>query len=149
MRQILLPPVMLDLCLMAIAGTHYFLKDNYILFQGSFKFIGYGLMLIGISLPIWGARLFRHYRTNIIPYKNPDHMVTSGPFQFSRNPMYLGMFILLIGVAISYGNIMGFIFPIIYFSVAHFWYIPFEEEKMLDAFGDEFLTYKTKVRRWL
>ncbi|MBL4800676.1 MAG: isoprenylcysteine carboxylmethyltransferase family protein [Emcibacter sp.] len=149
MRKILLPPVMLVLCLIGIVTVNYFGLANIILLSGPVKFIGYALIALGIFLPIWGARLFHQHKTNLIPYKNPDKIVTIGPFGFSRNPMYLGMLVVLLGVAVRYGTALSFLFPVIYFSVANGWYIPFEEDRMQDAFGDEFTAYKAKVRRWL
>jgi len=149
LRKILLPPVMLVLCLIGIVTVNYFDIAVIILFSGPVKFVGYGLIALGIVLPVWGARLFRRHETNILPYKDPDHIVTAGPFRFSRNPMYLGMLMVLLGAAGLYGTALGFIFPLAYFCVANGYYIPYEEGRMAAAFGDEFTAYKAKVRRWL
>ena len=149
MRKILLPPVMLLLCLIGIVAVNYFDLSVIVLLSGPVKLIGYALIAFGIFLPVWGARLFRQHKTNIIPYKDPDNIVTIGPFGFSRNPMYLGMIFVLLGVAALYGTALGFIFPAVYFAVANGWYIPFEEGRMQAAFGDEFTAYKARVRRWL
>lgn len=81
--------------------------------------------------------------------KDPERIVTAGPFGFSRNPMYLGMLLVLLGVAALYGTAPGFIFPLVYFGVANGYYIPYEESRMTEIFGDQFLTYKAEVRRWL
>lgn len=149
MRRILLPPVMLALCLIGIVAVNFFDIAIIILLSGPVKFIGYGLIALGVLLPVWGARLFHQHDTNILPYEDPERMVKTGPFGFSRNPMYLGMLLLLLGVAQLYGTALSFIFPLAYFCVANGYYIPFEEARMAAAFGDEFAAYKAKVRRWL
>ncbi|PCI49688.1 MAG: hypothetical protein COB49_04645 [Alphaproteobacteria bacterium] len=149
MRKILLPPVMLVLCLIGIVTVNYFDVAVIILLSGPVKFFGYVLIMLGVFLPAWGARTFRQHETNILPYKDPDHIVTTGPFKISRNPMYLGMILVLIGVALLYGTALGFIFPLAYFCVANGYYIPYEEDRMTVVFGDEFTAYKVRVRRWL
>ena len=76
-------------------------------------------------------------------------MVTEGPFRFSRNPMYLGMLLIILGAAVKAGFAEGFAFAFVFFLVANFWYIPFEEKNMEDMFGDTFEDYKKTVRRWI
>ncbi len=149
MRKILLPPVMLALCLIGIVAVNFFGIAIIVLLSGPVKFVGYVLIALGAFLPAWGARLFAQHETNILPYKDPDRIVTAGPFGFSRNPMYLGMLLVLLGVSVLYGTALSFFFPLAYFSVANGYYIPYEEGRMAEAFGDEFNAYKAKVRRWL
>lgn len=149
MRKILLPPVMLVLCLIGIVAVNFFDIAVIVLLSGPLTSFGYVLIVLGIFLPAWGARLFHQHATNLLPYKDPDHMVKTGPFAFSRNPMYLGMLFVLLGVAELYGTALSFVFPLAYFCVANGYYIPYEEGRMAEAFDDEFTTYKAKVRRWL
>ncbi|VAV95272.1 Putative protein-S-isoprenylcysteine methyltransferase [hydrothermal vent metagenome] len=149
MRKIILPPIVLALCLIAMVAINYFNVAGQVLFTGPLKLAGYFLIALGIFLPFWGARLFRQHETNIMPYNDPDNIVTKGPFSFSRNPMYLGMLLVLFGVAIIYATSLSFIFPVIYFVIANWYFIPFEEGRMLAAFGDEFTAYKARVRRWV
>jgi len=148
MRKILLPPVLLLLCVLAIIGTKYIGTPTY-WHGGEWDIVGYSLIGLGILLPVWGARVFKKHETNIIPYKSPDSMVTEGPFKFSRNPMYLGMLMVLIGAATLVGTKLGLIFPVIFFCIANWWYIPFEEMKMQKVFGAKFDEYKADVRRWV
>lgn len=153
MRKILLPPVLTLLCLIGIYAVKRYGADMLggasALHDGSWNMVGYLFIAVGIALPVWGARIFKKHETNIIPYKSPDSMVTEGPFGFTRNPMYLGMLLLITGVAVLGGTLEGFAFPILFFIVANWWYIPFEEMKMAKVFGGAFTEYKSKVRRWL
>lgn len=148
MRKILLPPLLMVLCLIGmIALNHYGVATLWI--GKPFDNLGYAVALFGLSLPVWAARIFRQRETNIIPYRDPDKIVTEGPFRFSRNPMYLGMLLVLAGVAIKLGSLESLGFVALFFCVANWWYIPFEEERMRAMFGEQFDTYKSNVRRWL
>ena len=148
MRKILLPPILLILCLFGMIALDRFGNPN-VFMEGSATSIGYFIGLIGIGLPIWGAQIFKQRETNILPYLDPDKIVTEGPFKFSRNPMYLGMLLVLLGGTIKLGILEGFLFTGLFFAVANWWYIPFEEEKMKAAFGTAFDDYCTQVRRWI
>lgn len=148
MRKILLPPVLLLLCIGGMFAAH---RMGWVepRLPAIFDYIGYALVIAGIALPVWSAQIFKRVETNIIPYKSPDKIVTEGPFRFSRNPMYLGMLTVLIGVAGILGAAENYAFALLYFAVANWWYIPFEEMKMHKVFGDAFDDYRTRVRRWL
>jgi len=148
MRKILLPPVVTLICALAIAGTGQ-IDGAAFWHSGAWDIVGYSLIVLGILLPVWGARVFKQHKTNLIPYKKPDSMVTTGPFKFTRNPMYLGMILLLAGIAVVIGTTLAPLFPLVFFAVANWWYIPFEENRMAEAFGDDFDGYKASVRRWL
>ncbi|MBL4789377.1 MAG: isoprenylcysteine carboxylmethyltransferase family protein [Kordiimonadaceae bacterium] len=153
MRKIILPPVLLVTCLVATVVADWYLPADHMLrtvwLYGLPTKIGYLLLFIGIFLPIRSAVIFKQEETNIIPYKSPDKMVSRGPFAFTRNPMYLGMLLVLLGVATLYGTVVGLLFSALYFAVANWWYIPFEEAKMANIFGDAFTDYSRRVRRWL
>jgi protein-S-isoprenylcysteine O-methyltransferase Ste14 len=56
---------------------------------------------------------------------------------------------LLLGFAALFGTWVSFIFPLVFLMVANFWYIPVEEKNMAKVFGDDYLTYRSKVRRWI
>lgn len=148
MRKILLPPVLLILCIvgMFLMRKHLAVSPHTIPFSA---LLGYLLIVVGVALPLWGARVFAKHKTNIKPYKDPDTMVMDGPFKFSRNPMYLGMLLVLLGGAVKMSFLEAFAAPVLFFCVANWWYIPFEEGRMKDIFGDAFNNYAQKVRRWI
>jgi len=75
-------------------------------------------------------------------------LVTDGMFKITRNPMYLGMLLLLFGLSVFKGLIVGFIFlPLFVLYITIFQIIP-EEEAMLNLFGEDYKSYSNKVRRW-
>lgn len=149
MRKILLPPVIFALCLFGIVAINRFGAAQIVIWSGLGGWLDYIFFAAGFALPIWGAYIFRRHDTNIKPYKDPEHIVTSGPFAFSRNPMYLGLFLMLTGAVVRYGTLESLLFPAVFFVLINWWQIPYEEERMTEIFGDEFAAYKARVRRWL
>lgn len=79
----------------------------------------------------------------------PNFFVISGPFKLSRYPMYLGMMSILLGIAIFLGSLVTFAFPIIFIMIMEKIFIPLEEENLEKKFGNQYIDYKKRVRRWI
>ena len=108
------------------------------------------LVILGIALAVTAAMLFRREGTEIDPTSAANRkLVTSGPFRFTRNPMYLGLVIVTLGIAFWVGAWPMFLAPVAIFATANWVHIPFEEAKMRRQFGDAFDTYGRRVRRWI
>ena len=107
-------------------------------------------IILGIFVTFSSARIFKKKETTVNPMK-PDQattLVTDGMFKITRNPMYLGMLLLLFGLSVFKGLIVGFIFlPLFVLYITIFQIIP-EEEAMLNLFGEDYKSYSNKVRRW-
>ena len=112
--------------------------------------LGILLIVLGGALAVTAVRLFRREGTEINPTSPANRkLVTSGPYSFTRNPMYLGLTIVSLGVAFWVGWWPMFLAPVMIFATANWAHIPFEEEKMHRQFADAFDAYARKVRRWL
>jgi protein-S-isoprenylcysteine O-methyltransferase Ste14 len=111
-----------------------------------------GISLVAISwiLPVWAIILFRSEGTEVEPTSPTNRkLITSGPYQFTRNPMYLGLVILTLGIAIWVGAWPMFGAPIALFATSNWVHIPFEEAKMRRQFGAVYDDYVARVRRWI
>ena len=110
-----------------------------------------GILLVVISWILPGAIvLFRREGTEIEPTSPTNRkLITSGPYQFTRNPMYLGLVILTLGIAIWVGAWPMFGAPVALFATANWVHIPFEEAKMRRQFGPIYDDYVARVRRWI
>ncbi len=107
------------------------------------------ILAAGIALMAWGRRTMVRAGTNVPPHKPTLAIVTSGPFRFTRNPLYLGGSTAYIGLAVA----LNLAWPLILFAplmlLLH-WGIVRREESYLEAkFGDVYLAYKSSVRRWV
>ncbi len=109
------------------------------------------LLIFGVSFALSGIYSFRQVKTTAHPSKpeRASSLVTSGVYKITRNPMYLGLFCVLMAWAIILGNVYTFIVPFIFaFYISRFQIMP-EERALEGIFGDAFTAYKQKVRRWI
>jgi len=112
-----------------------------------------GWALIALSfIPAMGAFWqFTRFKTTINPHhpEKASTLVTTGVYQFSRNPMYLNLFLLLMGWAIYLGSLSPLLLPLLFIWVITSQQIKSEEQVLEKVFGQEYLSYKQKVRRWV
>ncbi|HYB90235.1 MAG TPA: isoprenylcysteine carboxylmethyltransferase family protein, partial [Candidatus Binataceae bacterium] len=83
------------------------------------------------------------------PYGEPAAFVVQAPYTFTRNPMYLGSAVALLGMAIFFDSIVMLLAPAVFFSVIDRMVIPREEAAMERRFGQQYRDYTARVRRWL
>jgi protein-S-isoprenylcysteine O-methyltransferase Ste14 len=147
-RQKLLPPIWLLLSIMAMISLHFWLPVKQLLFQ-PINYLGIIFISIAIVIVLASAYLFRQKETTIMPFQESIYLLKEGLFNYSRNPIYLGMIIILIGVWIVLGSLTPlFIIPAFTWIIQEIFIK--EEEKMLEAkFGSSYLEYKATVRRWI
>jgi protein-S-isoprenylcysteine O-methyltransferase Ste14 len=138
----------LMLALAVIFGSHYLMPIRTVI-EPPLTYLGLPLILAGVLLDVWAANRFREKETSFKLRGEAISLITDGPFGFSRNPMYLGIMAVLLGLAIFLGSLITFLYPVLLFILFQFVFIPMEERRMEEAFGEEYLNYKRKVRRWL
>lgn len=83
------------------------------------------------------------------PFTNPTQLHQNGFFKYSRNPMYLGIAIGLLGIGVLTGFLMNLVFAVLYIILCDLLYIRHEEKNLLKIFGDKYKEYKEKTRRWI
>lgn len=136
-------------------GLIMWLLDQYFpvfeLIHSPWNRIGVGIMALAATLDLWSLWLFVKQRTTVNPMKpkNTSDIVTSGLYRISRNPMYLGLLTILCGFAIWLGSATPFLaLPVFYWLITNLQIKP--EETILEAtFGQQYLAYKSRVRRWV
>jgi protein-S-isoprenylcysteine O-methyltransferase Ste14 len=146
---IAIPPPILVVVLMVIAGllaVFFPLPAIAIPFHG---FVGTLLVAIGIGIGAAGFATFKQFGTPVRPGAEPAQLVMTGPFQFTRNPMYLGLLIVLIAAFFVSQSPYFLVPPVLFFLVIDFRMIPFEERLLADRFGEEYEAYRKRVRRWI
>lgn len=103
-----------------------------------------GLFLIAISLG-----LFRRFRTRPEPWQPDQALIASGVYKFSRNPMYLGMALLCLGIAMLFNSLAGVLLVGVALLVIDRYVVAREETYLARRFGAAYDAYRAKVRRWL
>ena len=146
--KIIIPPFLFLFCVIAMVYLSYFYPiQHWIKFP--LNLIGILFLGIGFFMVTTIGKRFRRVKTEIHTFKKPKKLVTNGLFQYTRNPIYLGFTMALLGIAILLGSATAFIPVLVFFLITNFWYIPFEEKNMVAIFGQDYLFYKRKVRRWI
>ena len=112
------------------------------------RVVGYAFGVAGVALMVWGLATLHSARTNIWPHKAADRLITHGPFRFRRNPIYMGEILILLGLAQATLNFWFAVMAPV-FAVAILLLAILPEERHLEArFGEEYLDYKARTRRW-
>ena len=143
-----LPPTYFLIRLLLAIALHFVLPLTKLI-NPPYSYAGVLLIGIGIWLNIWADCLFKVKNTTVKPFEKTTYFIQEGPFRFSRHPMYLGMVIILVGVAILLGSVSPFICPLSFFITISIFFIPQEEKTLEKTFGQDFINYKRRVRCWI
>ena len=93
--------------------------------------------------------LFSRAKTGVIPFRNVSTLVTGGIYRYTRNPMYLGMSLVLLGCAVTVGASVALLVPLVFAVIIELRFIRQEEAMLRDIFPEQFAAYCGRVRRWI
>lgn len=113
------------------------------------KNIGLGLTFIGLLCGVGAFLEFRKARTTLDPHGSVKALVKSGIYRFTRNPIYLGFLLMVIGFPLAYGSLWGLVVSPIFMATLSRLVIEKEEAYLEKKFKEEYTDYSSKVRRWL
>ena len=142
------PPIVTFICGLAIYFSKSFFNQ---FFSYSNNIISLFLLILGLLVFLSAVKSFRRQKTTVNPLepRQASSLVTSGIFKFSRNPMYLGMLTILLSLSFKFNLIGGMTISLFfYIFITKFQIIP-EEAAMNELFGNEFIDYSKKTRRWI
>lgn len=143
-----IPPVYFFLSLLLMIALNYFLPLSHLLYI-PLRVFGSMLILLGLAITVWGAYCFSQADTPVKIFEKTTTLVTIGPYQYSRNPMYLGTIIILTGTWIALGTLSPlFVIPVFFYIIQE-GFIKYEEKTLEESFAKEYPDYREKVRRWL
>lgn len=110
-----------------------------------------GGLLIGLALAIdlWAMKTLHESHTTILPHRGSSHLVTHGPFRYSRNPIYIANILLMIGMGLFAKNAWFLPLALLDGLLTHYLAVRREENHLIARFGYQFETYCHKVRRWI
>ncbi len=141
------PPLLAGALLLVTLVLHFMLPEERSV--GWYEVIGVLVVAAGAGVSCYAAAIFQARETTKKPWGEPTAFVALAPFTWTRNPMYLGMTTVLFGLAIFFSSIAMLIAPAVFFAVIDRMVIPREEETMERLFGQDYLAYKDRVRRWI
>ncbi len=143
------PPVWALIYVLVTAAVSYFAGVPRVRAQ-PIVLLGIAFMAAGVVQAVSAALLFRREGTELKPTSTSNaRLVTSGPFRFTRNPMYLSLVFVTLGIALWVGAWPMLLAPVATFATLNWVHIPFEEAKMRRQYGEAFDAYVRSVRRWI
>ena len=144
-----IPPTILTLLFLIF---NYILSFNFLKIDIPYKYFFTTLLIIfGFYIIIRSSRLFAQAKTTIDPLRpfKSTSLITNDIYKYSRNPMYFGYLLIIIGSSVYLGNVISIIIiPLFIFTINFLQIIP-EEEALKDIYGPRYDEYLSKVRRWI
>ena len=113
------------------------------------RVLGWPLVVAGLLLGLWGFREMRRAGTNVDPREPTTAIVEAGPYRFTRNPLYVGMTLVYSGISARANALPALPLLPAVLHVVHYKVIKREERYLEGKFGEEYLRYKGRVRRWI
>ena len=111
--------------------------------------LGLIILISSVVLIVMAFRELQNNETTYVPDGEPERLVITGPFKFSRNPIYLGMFGILLASAFLMQSISALLIPILFLSIIQKTWIPHEEKKLKEKFPEEWAGYASSTKKWL
>lgn len=143
--RVLLPPPLIFSGLVGLGLS----LDSEAIALGPLQVIGTGLVATGVGLTAVALSLFRRSDTRPEPWQPASALVSRGLYRFTRNPMYLGMAMLSLGVALVFSSLSGCVLAIVAAVTVDRTVITREEAYLMRRFGEDYVNYARGVRRWL
>ena len=144
----ILQPTYFNLALSVIVILHFIFPIAKVIIY-PWNLIGILHALLGIYLNLLTDRSFKKFNTTVKPFEESRALITVGTFRLTRNPMYMGMTLILLGLCIFLGSLSGYLILIIFVLVMDLKFIKNEETMLSEKFKSDWQVYKKKVRRWL
>jgi len=142
------PPAVMLLALIAAMALHHFWPLPAAP-RALAVALGATLSVLGVGIAAWGRITLVKGGTNVNPYKPTTSIISGGPFGFTRNPLYVGIQSLYVGLSLLLGTWWGLVLLLPAFLILHYGVVLREEVYLERKFGEAYLLYKGKVRRWL
>ncbi len=146
---VIAPPPLIYLAGLVIGLGLGHLAPTPILPHGLAYGLGAVLVFIAVGIRLWGGRVMGRAGTSIKPTVPTTALVTTGPFRFSRNPLYVSVTLFYLGIAIAARSLWALALLLVVLVVMQRGVIDREERYLERRFGADYVRYKERVRRWI
>lgn len=141
------PPLLYGVALIVVFMLRWFwplpIVDHAVVVR-----LGLVLVVFGVGTAIWGRRAMQAAGTNVDPYRPTTAIVTSGPFCFSRNPLYVALTLMFFGLSLALDTWWGIVVLVPLVIVMHCGVVLREERYLNQKFGAGYQKYRAQVRRY-
>ncbi len=147
-KRVIYPPMWLAIGIVVqfVCNEYY---PGYRFTSTGWQVVGGVFLVAGMALLVVAGGLFKRADTGLIPFREVNALVTGGVYRFTRNPMYLGMALVLLGCAATVGAATALAVPPVFMAIIQIRYILPEEAMLRELFPEDFPAYCRRVRRWL
>ncbi len=143
------PLVFLAFLLIGLAANLFYPLPFSSIESVALLLLGFGITIVGLIVGGFGLQAMRRAGVSPLPWKVPGRLVTRGPFRYSRNPLYVSLGIVYVGISVAL-NVLWPLFLLVFALVIVDRSVIRREETFLEnRFGEEYRSYKLKVRRWI
>ena len=143
-----LPPTYFLLAIVLMGLLHWLAPTARVV-AWTYSLAGAVMLAVGIALNLIADKALKRHGTTVKPFQESTTLITTGVFRISRHPMYLGMVLMLLGIAMLMGTLWPFFIVAAFGIVMHVLFIRTEERMLERRFGDSWLDYKKRVRPWI
>jgi len=144
------PPPLVFLIAIAIGYLlHRFVMPLHAGSSTSIRVFGGAVIFAGLALMVSAARLFRMTGQDPVPWKPSPSLVAQGPYRYTRNPMYVGMTLIQIGIGLAANDLWIALLAVVALDCVHFIAVLPEETYLTSRFGSHYQNYRASVRRYL
>jgi protein-S-isoprenylcysteine O-methyltransferase Ste14 len=143
-----LPPTYFQISIATMVLLH-FLAPILIFASYPWNLLGIVPLATGITLNLAADAAFKREQTTVKPFEISTSLVTTGVFRLCRHPMYFGMALILLGIAILMGSFAPLLVIVIFVILMELVFVRTEERMLEEQFGPAWDAYKSKVRKWL
>ena len=144
----IIPPVWLFLSIVIMVLLH-FLAPIARVFEFPWRLLGILPLGLGIAINLLADREFKRHMTAVKPLEESTALISTGVFQLSRHPMYLGFVLILLGIASLAGSLSPYGVVLAFAFFMDIVFIRHEERDLEKSFGRDWLDYRDKARRWI
>ncbi len=148
-RVLVRPPLAWGLAVVAGLGLGWLVPLRFLPAGVPARWLGAAVFAIALALFCWAIATITRAGSNVPSTLPTTTIVANGPYRFGRNPIYLGMCLALIGLAIAFGDLWLLVMLVPFWLVIRFGVVAREEAYLERRFGDTYRDYRARVRRWL
>ena len=143
-----LPPLLYGIAL-GVGLVLHWVAPWALLASGARYWVGGAILILAVALAVWARAQMERAGTNVNPRLPTTTLVTTGPFRFSRNPLYLALTLLYIGLALLTNALWVLVLLLPVWLVMHYGVVLREERYLEAKFGEAYRLYRSRVRRYL
>jgi protein-S-isoprenylcysteine O-methyltransferase Ste14 len=148
-NTVIRPPIAWALAIVVGLGADWLYPLGFIPSWMAGVWLGGAVFAAGFALALWAITTFRRAGTRVETYKPTTSIVAGGPYRFTRNPIYIGMLLGQIGLAVGLDSVWLLATLVPFFLVIRFGVVAREEAYLEGKFGQAYVDYKARVRRWV